>query len=266
MPRLGISNTIVSSVQHLKAAAPSLAAAPNVTNGYSLAFDGSGDSLKIDSDASIDNFLSGGGTLSVWYTMEGAGQNNYGKLITKDGSSDGFGFNHTGGRKISYVFHNTNTTYTSGTCDTAHTYSTSDWHHIAVGCDSDDLATVHPTIFIDGTKLIAGDGITVSTHATDGLGIGSYDDSGKHVFVGDYHALNRCWNGNIDEISFWTRELSDAEVASLYNSGTPTDLEGIDGLVGWWRMEENTGSTVADSSENSNTGAITNASWSSDTA
>ena len=263
MPRLGLGSSLTGGAA--PEAPKTLANAPSVTNNYSLSFDASGDSLKVDSDSSIDNFFSGGGTLSVWYTMEGGGGNNYGKLFTKDAGGDGVGINHSS-RQLGYSFQMTDSTYTAGTCDTVHTYSTSTWHNIVVVYDVDDIATTHPTIFIDGTKLIAGDGITVSTHATDGLGIGSYDDSGKHVFVGDYHALNRCWNGNIDEISFWTRELSDAEVASLYNSGTPTDLEGIDGLVGWWRMEENTGSTVADSSENSNTGAITNATFSSDTA
>ncbi len=262
MPRLGLGSSLTGGVL---SAPITLAGAPAVSNGYSLAFDGTGDNLKIDSDASIDNFFSGGGTLSVWYTMEGGGGNNYGKLFTKDAGGDGIGINHSS-RQLGYSFQMTDSTYTAGTCGTAHTYSTSDWHHIAVVYDVDDVATTHPTIFLDGTKLVAGDGITVSTHATDGLGVGDYDDSGKHVFIGDYYALNRCWNGNIDEVSFWSKELSDAEAASLYNSGTPTNLEGIEDLVGWWRMEENTGSTVADSSENSNSGTISNATFSDDSA
>ena len=244
--------------------AKTLATAPAITNGYSLAFDGTSDTLKIDSDASIDNFLSGGGSLSVWYTMEGGGYNNYGKLITKDGSSDGFQILHAGGtsKKFQYAFHNTNTTYTAGVNNKVHSSYGTDWHNIVLTYDIDDVATTHPIIYIDGSLEAS----TAATHATDGLGIGTYDDSGKDVYVGDSVSVDRGWNGKADEISFWNRILSSDEAESLYNSGTPTDLEGIEGLVGWWRMEENTGSTVADSSENSNTGAISNATFSDDAA
>ena len=42
--------------------------------------------------------------------------------------------------------------------------------------------------------------------------------------------------GNLDEISYFSTELSASAVAGMYNSGVPTKLGGISGLLGWWRM------------------------------
>ena len=54
-------------------------------------------------------------------------------------------------------------------------------------------------------------------------------------------------------------------VTAIYNSGVPTDLTSDSGnydnsgdLIGYWRMEENTGTSIADSSTNSNTATLTN--------
>lgn len=51
----------------------------------------------------------------------------------------------------------------------------------------------------------------------------------------------------IDEVAFWARALTAGEVATLYNSGNPTDLTGSSNLIAWWRMGDNvSGTTIID--------------------
>jgi len=267
MPRLGLGSSLTGGSISSE---PTLAGASAITNDYSLLYDGNGDYLKIDADSVLNNHFSGsrnggdgtGGTLSMWYTMHNAGQSSYGKLYTKQGDNDSLGLATSNARKINWVFPTTSGSpaSTAGECDFVHTHSTSTWYHFVMVYDMDDVTSAQPKCYIDGSE---------ETVTSTRLGGGEYasndDDTGNDIYIGNYHNNGlRSWDGNMDEISIWNRKLSDAEVASLYNSGIPTDLEGINGLIGWWRMEEGTGTTVADSSENSNDGTIGgNPAWSS---
>ena len=60
----------------------------------------------------------------------------------------------------------------------------------------------------------------------------------------------------LDEVAVFD---SVKNITTLYNSGTPTDLTAVAGLIGYWRMEEGIGTTTTDSSINSNTGTLTTA-------
>ena len=66
-------------------------------------------------------------------------------------------------------------------------------------------------------------------------------------------------DGHISNVAVWNSRLTDAEVLAIYNSGTPTDLRlnsgnytSAPGLVGYWTMQEGTGSTIFDRSVNNN--------------
>ena len=63
------------------------------------------------------------------------------------------------------------------------------------------------------------------------------------------------FNGTIDEVRIYNRALSPVEVSRLYNWAP--------GPVGYWKMDEGSGTDANDSSGNSNTGTLTNSpSWS----
>ncbi|MFW5702420.1 MAG: DUF2341 domain-containing protein [Candidatus Dojkabacteria bacterium] len=69
--------------------------------------------------------------------------------------------------------------------------------------------------------------------------------------------------GLIDEVKLWPRALSEQEVLNEYNSvgnavagDSPNRLR--DGLIGWWKMDESSGTTAIDSSKNGNNGIYTN--------
>ena len=63
------------------------------------------------------------------------------------------------------------------------------------------------------------------------------------------------WKGNMDEIAIFD---SVKDVSALYNNGIPNNLVGESGLVGYWRNEEGTGTTIADQSGQGNSGTLIN--------
>ena len=73
------------------------------------------------------------------------------------------------------------------------------------------------------------------------------------VNIGGFNpGANQTFRGRMDEVSMWTKALSDADVTAIYNSGTPTDLSthtSASNLLSWWRMGDNNGgagTTVTD--------------------
>ena len=73
-------------------------------------------------------------------------------------------------------------------------------------------------------------------------------------------------NGLIDETAIWSTALDQQAITKIYNNGAATinltvasgDYDNQASLEGYWRFEEGTGTTVADSSSNSNTVTLVN--------
>ena len=78
-------------------------------------------------------------------------------------------------------------------------------------------------------------------------------------------AASDFFDGKIDEVAIWNEALSAADVTSLYNSGNGLKASANSGnydnsgdLVGYWKFNEGTGSTLTDNTSNSNNGTLTN--------
>jgi len=73
---------------------------------------------------------------------------------------------------------------------------------------------------------------------------------------------NFTFDGNIDDVSIYDKELTSGEITTIYNSGNPNDLRTAGptaSLVGYWRMGDGaTFPTIPDDSTNSNDGTATN--------
>lgn len=129
------------------------------------------------------------------------------------------------------------------------------WHHIAVqrtGTDSVEL-------WVDGVSRITKTGIgsTNMIQSTD-FKIG--------VLTG---ISGREWNGSIEEVAFWGRQLADTEIADLYNSGSGFRISAAatfastgtsmgSNLTCLYHLDENGGTTAADSSGNGYDGTLVN--------
>ena len=93
------------------------------------------------------------------------------------------------------------------------------------------------------------------------------DFMGK-FFIGARSDGSERFDGNIDEVGIWNNALTANEITDLYNSGKALDARSNSGnyastsnLVGYWKMEDGSGTTLTDVSGYGNDGAIDGASW-----
>jgi hypothetical protein len=81
--------------------------------------------------------------------------------------------------------------------------------------------------------------------------------STQNVYFGGYNnegSLNTPAQAKMNDLGIWSTDLDADAVTAIYNSGSPTDLTVNSGnydnsgnLVGYWKFEENTGTTAYDS-------------------
>ena len=116
------------------------------------------------------------------------------------------------------------------------------WNHI-VATYNGSGSTGDMKIYLNASDI---------TSTTNPFTAGSYSslaDSGLPVIIGGLAGNSDRFQGYMDEVSIWSKELSSAKVTTIYNSGTPMDLQGSGSLLSWWRMGDNdggTGTTVTD--------------------
>jgi hypothetical protein len=119
------------------------------------------------------------------------------------------------------------------------------WHHVVVTFDAGNVV-----IYYDGNSVKTGSGVTSIYQSDNPLNIGVRRQNG-----GDYFH----WNGLIDDVRIYNTPLDSAAVSSLYAGDDVTA-----GLVGYWPLEEGTGTTTADTI-GGNTGTLTSCpTWSTD--
>jgi len=126
------------------------------------------------------------------------------------------------------------------------------WIHVVMTYDGTGGSTAY-----NGMKLYL-NGIVLSTGNNQGGVYTAMHNTTTDVWIGGANFVPDYANGKIDELAVFSAELTSTQVSNIYNSGTPTDLSSESNLVGYWRMEENTGTTVADSSGNGHTATLTN--------
>ena len=139
-------------------------------------------------------------------------------------------------------------------CSTTDVYDTN-WHHV-VGVRN--VTTDKTYLYVDGYPH---DNDTDTTTATLA--------NGRILYVGDRQGADGGdeFNGDIDDVKVYRSALTADEVKIDYNAGSAAafgdlddhDEEGfsLPNPTGWWKMDDNTGTTTVDSSGNGLTGTIT---------
>ena len=227
-------------------------AAASLTNEYSIDFDGTDDYVNVDDACDvIDTEI---GSFSGWGKLETVAA-SVSLFRAKTGTGDFYRvWWRRGLGQVRFQLKRGGVNYEA--IKAISIENDGQWHHWAMTWDRTSQELIG---YFDGDAIAA---------ATTLLGTLSGTLSVAGIAGYQYY-----WKGNIDEVALWDSVLTADEITAIYNSGTPTDLTVDAGdyasssdLVGYWRMEENTGTTVADSSSNSNTGTLTNgAAWSSTT-
>ncbi|MBF0122349.1 MAG: hypothetical protein HQL21_02935 [Candidatus Omnitrophica bacterium] len=123
-------------------------------------------------------------------------------------------------------------------CDASRGVQDNKWHHI-VGVMEKNGATYDYKLYIDGSLA------AIETGSAWGLTATSLPWS-----VGARYDGSWGFSGSLDEARIYTRALSAYEVKDLYEKGL--------GIVGWWKLDDGSGSLAVDGSLYGNNGTLVN--------
>lgn len=169
-------------------------------------FNGSSSSVSISNNSALTPSAI---SVSFWvnFTSTPSSGNTVAMIDKRDnsGGTAGWGvqlYNASGTLQIQF-FGNTNS---NTPASFNWTPSTSTWYHIVF---TKPTGTTASTLYING-----------SSQGT--AGSQSFSNYAKSLYFGNRDASGSWLNGKLDEIGLWSREITGAEVTSLYNSGSGT--------------------------------------------
>jgi hypothetical protein len=177
-------------------------------DGKTYSFDGMNDYIHVGGPSSLTN--SPNQTMSIGVKGEGVA---YWNDNTNAGGDTKITIQDTG--LVRFSAHSHNQRSSSYNLFTEEPVSLDEWHHV-VGTIEDDL---HFKIYVDGQFLIG---------STDSA---PYNHNGRaHISIGSGHnGFQGYFDGSLDDIRHYTRALSAADVAGLYELERPKDSDS-DGL------------------------------------
>lgn len=209
----------------------------NVVGFRSLQFDGVDDVVMLE-EGSVLGTLTNNFTVSAWASPEFLDSEDFTPVIGALGSELGddvggwaFGFLRRGLALVVDRGIGGEREFVARTLDVP--LATGVWHHIAVTVDSENRVEFH----LNGQPALTGkidiDGPIGTTTAP--FRIGYAPTRGTHLF-----------DGHLDEVAVWSRELFQNELRSLA-SGGPV---GSANLIGHWKFNEASGTEVIDETGN----------------
>ena len=220
---------------------------------YALDFDGTNDYVSANGVATeLDSSTNLPLSVSAWVYPENGTKEQlvfgfYKYNAFANGPSVWFG-----GTDFKFAYYNDSFT----TVHSSSTYAINNWHHVVltIGSDRDGV------LYVNGSSARTFSG-ALNSGGLDMFSIGvDYDTSG-----GSAGNLTQYFVGKIDEVAVWNVALNAADVTALYNSGNGLKASADSGnydnssdLIGYWKFNEGTGSTLTDNTSNSNNGTLTN--------
>ena len=224
----------------------------NKETNYALDFDGTNDYVSANGVATeLDSSTNLPLSVSAWVYPENG---------TKEQLVFGFYKNNAFANGPSVWFGGSNYKFAHWdsitTVHSSSTYAINNWHHVVltIGSDRDGVLYVNGSSAATFSGVFNSGGLDMFSIAVD------YDSSG-----GTAGNLSQYFDGKIDEVAVWNVALNAADVTALYNSGNGLKASANSGnydnsgdLVGYWKFNEGTGSTLTDNTSNSNNGTLTN--------
>ena len=214
-------------------------------DNYSLAINGSTQYINADTVAGDINKLKG--TFSAWARIDGTMSAN-GRVImaSTDSSNQMYIQYHNAAEEWRFLY------LAGGVSKQAvrATDAESDglWYHLAMTWDiaEDDLKG-----YVNGTL--------VQTKT----GLGTWSGTIDECYLGSNTlASSQYLKGNINEVSIFDDV---ADVSLLYNGGNPVDISNMSDLIGYWKLDEGSGTDAADASGLANKGSLVNTpTWKTD--
>ena len=196
-------------------------------SNYSFEYDGVDDYVQLSSVVSFASEFS----LSIWVKPNGINTN---QVILGNGSSSNNWVRLSSASSITFKVGNTSLNF----ADVGNNLVDGVWQHLLFYRDSSNNVGV----FRNGTAF------STTQSNTNTLELSTIAKRGNIEYT-----------GLIDEVAFWQSDKS-SDVASIYNSGVPTDISSLS-PVGYWRSENSTfliNWTVTDNGSGSNDGTSAN--------
>ena len=228
-------------------------ASPWSGNTYSVDFDGTDD--YVDTNSTFQSTYQSSHTISFWFKLDNTSslQSLFGAW---SGPTSQNAIYFDGSASIVHRYRVASspkaTTSAAFTADT-------NWHHYAV------------TLTQNGSNLDVKtyiDGVYKSTN-TEAITMSGFSQS-NNSYIGFRNGSTGYLDGKMDEVVIIGSALSDGgvstgqtaggDIATLYNSGTPSDISSLS-PVAWYRMGDNnsgTGTTITDQGSGGTNGTLTN--------
>ena len=185
-----------------------------------------------------NSILSGMSTLTVafWVKVSAGSPGQYAFILKRNSTSSPAYNSYWIQANLTNLRYEPTVCNSSGTCSaftssTNGTLVTGVWQHVAMVYDGANVWT-----YVNGSLSGGGGALTGSVMTSD-----------SELAIGD-DPYGSGFTGGLDDVRIYNRNLSAAEISDLYTNA----------LVGWWKMDEGSGTTTADSSGNGNTGTLTN--------
>lgn len=198
----------------------------------SLSLNGSSD--YIDTGSSDHHFQSAFTAMAWVKKGNDTGGHN---VIGTDDVSSGWSMVFTGGTTLRFISRGTSP---SAVLDSNGTVQSGEWTHLAIVYDDDNKYLYINGDLDNGLAVTGTIGVSSNT-----LQIGRRTDGANY------------FNGNISDARVFDRALDAAEIRSIMHRKISASYNG---LSGEWKLNDGSGSTVADSTEN-NSGTITGGTW-----
>lgn len=223
-------------------------------NAFAIDIDGVDEYLTTPTNAAYDFNYDSTFSISVWVKTGSSGWKGIlNKKNNVAGVYTGWDLGAYNGQLFCSLVSDWGTTamgaYTSGV-----TLNDNYWHHV--------VATFNGAGTVAGTSLyIDGEAKAVTMFAYDNLGTASIQNS-EPVRIGNMPVNGpgtTWWDGGIDEVSLWNKELTSDDVEEIYSLGNPKPLNlhgAAANLVSYWRMGDgDNGAGVPDSSDSGDASA-----------
>jgi len=219
-------------------------------NTHSMNFDGASSHITLPKNSVLE--IKNAITVEAWINASLWAPNVWeNSIVSKDGWSSGErGYSLRAGANGMLSFNiagvspaGLNVSWQEVTSNPLDLMNANSWYHVAGTFDGDTLKTFINGV-LKGTTLFHG---TIDTLLNYRLNIGKLSDSLQF-------SQTRYFNGKIDEVKIYNRELSSTELlASMFHQ---INVAGQNGLVAYWLLNDSTNSVAIDESNNHLNGAI----------
>ena len=215
----------------------------NVNTDAVLDFDGVNDYITIPDNSSLD--IAGDWAISAWIKLDS--MSGYCRIVGKQDASSNqcnYGIGLENGTDFGAFFNDGSWRSAYYSTD----LNTGQWHHVVGQWDDSEEQMF---LYING--------VLVQTTTLSGAGTPSGNDD--PVLIGLNEAGgSEFFNGNIADVRIYDAILTASEIQVLASkiNGSSSLGAGTGDLQAWWKLNEGTGTSAADSSANSNTGTATN--------